>query len=379
MSFSLTEGGPFHRLLVRLRVRTPVGMKRAWLVGPAVWLPIAIGEGVRATFGLPLDPMALDLSLHVRLLFVLPVVLLSEQLLERTSQSAITSFYNGRFCDRASVDRILARAERLRDSWGVEAALLGLGILGGQFVLWRIFGSTGWIHGGGEGGWLSFPRFWYALVALPLVHFVMLRVLWRWVIWSQVLARLSRLPLFAIATHADLAAGLTPLSRPVVGFSGFVLANGALLAGAWGTQLLEGRTTLDALLPGLATFILIATAIAFGPLLSFSGQLFRARRRALAQYGDFMRDYTLRFHAKWIERPPGAEQPLGSPDIQSLSDLGQAFGVIQRTRVFAFGPRVVLVLWLSAVLPMAPLFASSLPVDVVLRQIVTTVIGGFPI
>ena len=377
--FSLTHGGPFYRLLTRLRIRTPTGMSRAWWVGLVVWGPLAVGEGLRAAFRLPLDPTFLDLSLHIRLLFVLPVFLLSEQLLEKTSQSAISSFYVGRFCDPAQVDRILVRAERLRDSWLVEAALLGLGLAGGQLVLWKVFGSTGLFSAGAPVSWWSFSRLWYALVALPLVHFVMGRLLWRWLIWTYVLARLSRLPLATLATHADYAAGLAPLARPVTGFSGMVLGIGALLAGAWGTKVIADRATVDTFLPGLLAFILASSILALGPLLFFSAHLFRTRRRELAQYGDFVRDYTLRFHARWIAHSSDLGDPLGSPDIQSLNDLGEAYQVIAKTRVFVFGPRVLFTLWLAAILPMIPLFASTLQIEQVLKRIVGTVLGGFPL
>jgi hypothetical protein len=380
--FSLTRGGPFHRLLVRLRLRPAAGargMSRAWWLGLAVWLPLVIGDGLRVAVGLRLDPALLDLSVHVRLLFALPIVLLSEQLLERTTSIAVTSFYQGRFCHPAPVDRILAGAERLRDAWLVEGVLLAVALIGGQLVLWEVFGTTGWVRGGTVSALWSFPRLWYALVALPLVQFVILRALWRWVIWCYVLARISRLPLATLATHADLAAGLAPLARPVEGFSGLVLATSAVLAGAWGSKLLDGRTTLDALLPGLATFLLIATVVALAPLLMFSARLYRTRRRALAQYGDFVRDYALRFHRKWIERAPDGADPLGSHDIVALADIGHAYEVIARTRVFVFGPRAVLEIWLAGILPMLPLFASALPLQQVLKRIATTVLGGFPL
>ena len=167
-------------------------------------------------------------------------------------------------------------------------------------MLWRVFGTTGLFHGGETIGFWSFSRVWYALVALPLVQFVMFRWMWRWVIWSYMLVRISKLPLFVLATHADYAGGLGALARPVSGFSAFVLANSAILAGAWATQVLQDRTTIRALVPMLVVYEVAALAVAVGPLLFLSAHLFRARRSTLAQYGDFMRAYTLRFHEKWL-------------------------------------------------------------------------------
>jgi hypothetical protein len=372
--FSLTRGGPCFHVLTRLRLHTT---PRYWLLGVALWLPMIVGEAVRAAAGMPVDPFVHDISLHVRFLFVLPALMIAEQLLEATTQSGLNSFFNGRFCDRGPVERILAGAARLRDSWHVEAALLGVGMIGGQLVLWQVFGATGWIHGGVEIGSWAFPRVWYSAIALPLVQFVMFRWLWRWLIWTYVLVRLSRLPLTPISTHPDLASGLAGLARPVTGFAGFTLALSAILSAAWGTQILDGDTPLQAVLPGMATYMVTASAVALVPLLAFSGLLFRTRRRTLAQYGDFARDYTLRFHQKWLVRPARLHM-LGTPDIQSLNDLGGAYSVAARSRVFVFGPRNVLALWAAGLAPMLPLLASTFTLDEILDRIIRTVLGGLP-
>ena len=90
-----------------------------------------------------------------------------------------------------------------------------------------------------------------------------------------------------------------------------------------------------------------------------------------------MRQYTLDFHDKWIQRP-GREEALGSPDIQSLCDLGESFQVIAQTRIFVFSPRVVAMVVFSALLPMVPLFASQLTVQDVLKRLVGSVFGLLP-
>jgi hypothetical protein len=379
-AFSLGYGGPFDRLMLRIGVRRPGRSARYWWIPLILWAPIVAGELVRVLFGRSWDPMVLDLSLHARLLVTLPMLLASEVLIEGTTRSAITSMYEGKFCDRERLDRILAKAESLRDSWIAELVVLAVAIAGGQLVLWRLVGATGLFHGGTEGGFGTFSRVWYTLVALPIVQFVMFRWLWRWLIWSYMLWRISRQPLVVLATHADLAGGLAALARPVTAFSAFAIGISAILSGSWATQLIANRTTLTALLPMLTAFLLIALAVAVGPLLPLSPHLFRARRRTLALYGDFMRRYTLWFHGKWIERPPAEqERALGSPDIQSLADIGHAYQVASKTRVFVFGPRTVFLVWFAGILPMIPVFATTLTVEAVLKRILTTVLGGFPI
>jgi hypothetical protein len=376
-AFSLTRGGPFYRLLQRYRIVTPTSTIGCWWLAALVWLPYSVGEAVRAAYDLDLDPAVFDISTHVRILLALPIMLISERLLETTARSAMSSFAKGEFCDPTLWEPILVRAQRLRDSWFAELVLLLVAVLGGQLVLWGVFGASGLFHGGGEMHFWSFPRIWYAVIALPLFQFVLFRWLWHWLIWSTVLARVSRLPLHVLATHPDYAGGLTLFARPVTAFAGLLFATSAVVSAAWGTKLIYGYATLRELVPGLVAFLVTATVVGFGPLLSFSGTLFRMRRRTLAAYGAFARHYILDFHQKWIASPR-EKSALGTSDIQSLADLGNSYQIASKTRLIPFAPRIVLGVWIAGIVPMLPLLASRLTAEQVLKRIIATVLGGFP-
>lgn len=377
-AFSLVRGGPFYRLMQRLRLISPSGTVRSRWIALFAWLPVVFGEAIRAALHRPPDHLLRDLSLHARLLVAIPLMFLAEGLVDSSCQSAVTSLYDGAFCERALVDPILDRAEKLRDAWWAEASLALAALTGGQLALWRVTGATGLFHGGVEAP-LTFPLGWYAGIALPVAQFALYRWLWRWVIWSIVLARIARLELSPIATHPDAAAGLATFARPLSGYAGFGCAIGAVLAGAWGTQVLNHRATPMEYWPELIVFLAIVLAVAVVPLLPFCGHLYRARRRGIAQYGDFATGYLRGFHRKWVEPGTSGEAALGSPDIQSLNDLDGAFDVIVRTRLFVFGMRQVLAIWGAAILPMVPLFASSLTTEALLKKILSTILGGIPV
>ena len=378
-TFSLNDGGPFYRLMRRAHLVSPSGMVRSWWLALFAWLPIVIGEGVRAVSGMHPDPTFFDISVHVRPLVALPALLFAERLIEPACRSGIQSFYVGRFCDRAEIDSVVDRGERLRDAVWPEVILAAVAVLGGQLALWHVTGATGLFHGGAQAGAWSFPRVWYVVIALPLVQFVMFRWFWHWVIWSYMLTRLAALPLHVLCTIPDRAGGLSCLARPVTGFGGFAFATGSMLAGAWGTQILANRTTVEAQLPSLLVFLVAALVLAIGPLLLFCGHLYRARRRTLARYGDFANAHMHGFDDKWIESGVPGERSVGSSDLQSLNDLGGAYSVISTTRLFAFGARAIGAVWLGGLLPMVPLFASLVTVEHLLKRIVSTILGGFPL
>jgi hypothetical protein len=373
-SFSLAAGGPFNRVLRALHLTG--GLRGVWL-GLLLWLPFALGELVRIVLGKPPDPTLFDLSVHARLLVAIPMILQAERLVESAARSAIRSMYEGHFCDQTSIDVIVDRGEHLRDLWWPETIVLAAAVAFGQLALWT--GSTGAFHGATGAGRWELTRVWYVLIALPVAQFVIVRFAWLWGIWSYMLARIARLPLAPLATHPDRAGGLSCLARPVTGFGGYAFGCAAVLSGAWGTQLLAGRTTVSAQLPELLVFLVLVAAVAIAPLLLFSPHLYRIRRRNLADYGDFAMGYMRAFHEVWIAsgRPP--QEALGSPHLQSMNDLGGAYTVVSTTKLFVFSARALAAVWASAMVPMLPLFASTLTVEHVVRRIVGAILGGIPL
>jgi hypothetical protein len=368
-TFSLATGGPFQRLRLR-----PARLALA------AWVPLALGETLRVVLGMAPDPTLLDVSVHTRLLVALPAMLGIERLVDAACRSAIDSLHVGPYMPPAEIDRVVDRGQARLAGWVAEAVILVIALAGGQLALWKLTGPTGVFHGGtGVGPW-SFPRLWYVAVALPLVQFVMLRWLWRWGIWSLMLLRLARLPLSALATHPDRAAGHSCLARPISSFGGFVFALAAILSGAWGNLLLRGDVRLRDLLGPLVVFLVATLAVAAGPLLVFSPHLYRLRRRGIAQYSDLATEYVRAFHARWVDpRIPGAGELLGTPDLQSLADLGNSFQVVTGTRLFVFNLRHVLAVWAAALAPMIPLIASRWTIEQVLEKIVGVVLGGLPL
>lgn len=373
-SFSLCGGGPLHHVLRALRL---TGALRGVWLGLVLWLPFVLGELGRVAIGRPPDPTLYDISVHARLLVAIPMILQAEKLVDSAARSAIGSVYEGQFCDRTAIDVIVDRGEHLRDLWWPEITLLAIAFAFGQIALWT--GWTGVFHGATGAGRWELVRVWYVVVALPVAQLVILRFVWLWAIWGYMLARIARLPLAPLATHPDHAGGLSCLARPVTGFGGFAFACSAVLAGAWGTQVIAHRTTVSALMPDLLVSLVLVAAVAIAPLLLFSTHLYRIRRRGLAQYGDFAMGYMRAFHEIWIASGRAPKEALGSPHIQSMNDLGGAYKVVSTTRLFVFSARALAAVWAAAMLPMLPLFASTLTVEHVVRRIVGAVLGGLPL
>ncbi|MGN6105994.1 MAG: hypothetical protein ACTHU0_12880 [Kofleriaceae bacterium] len=371
--FSLILGGPFHRLLGRLRLLRPDGSARAWPLVAFAWLPLLGGAVLQLVLGHRPPAILSDLSVHVRLLVSIPVLMLGERILGDRCRLAIEELDRDRLVEPAALVRILARARQLRDSWRIEAAMLAISVLAGQVMLWR--GSTGLVHGIHAVTELSFARLWYGGVALPLFLFLSWRWLWHWAIWSYVLVRVSRLPLATLVNHPDRAAGISLLAGPISGFGAFVFAFAALASAAWGTQVLEGHAHMTQFLPDFAALVAIALIVACGPLLAFVGPLYRARTRGLAEYHGLAIEHGRSFHDKWIVARPD-EPVLGAPEISTLCDLGTVLERIEGMRLLPFGLRSLATVVAAAAIPMLPLIATQIPINELLKRLGSLMLGG---
>lgn len=375
--FSINEGGPFDHLIRKLHLLRPSGMVRVWWLVALAWLPLMLGATLRTLVGMPLSPIVLDISVHARFLAALPLLVFSSVLLEPQCRGVIRMLYEGGFAEPAMLDRIVDRGERWRNAGWIEALLVVLALGIGQLGLWGIVGPTGVFAGIAHHPAWSFARIWYGVVSLPLLQFLMLRWFWRWAVWTSMLVQFSKLPLAATAMHADRAAGLSFFAWPIGGYHWFVTAFASVLAGAWGTQLLAGRVTVPALGPTLVAFLVTAFAVGYAPLFLFTGHIYRARRLALASHGLFTLDYMRQFEAKWIDGNAGS--PLGTSDIQSLADIGNAYQVVATTRISVFNPLRVKNLVIAALIPMLPLLATVVPVDKIISRLGSVLFGALAV
>jgi hypothetical protein len=369
--------GPIIRGLQRLHLARSGGPRTRVLVAIA-WLPLCVAALARLLVRQRPQAILFDISVHARLLIVLPLLVVAARLLDERCRGAIEQLEDGKFAEPSSIARILDRAERLRDSRLASLAILAIALFAGQAVLWGLVGPTGVFAGVVSAGSVSFARIWYGCVALPIVQLLLLRYLWHWLIWSYIVVRVSRLNLATIATHPDHAAGIGFLSSPVSAFWCFVLAESAMLASAWGTQIIAGRATVDDLIPTFIAFLVLVAALAFAPLFLYIGILYRARHRETRRFNQLALDYVREFDQKWVGRRPPQEL-LGTEDLQALNDLIGSYASLVKVRLLPFGTRALAGIWLATVIPMLPLVFISTPVDQLLLRIGHAMLTGLPL
>ena len=367
-NFSLTRGGPFHRLLARLG---RAGDERSRVIERAVggvlltWLPLlvlSLAEGV--AFGSRVDlPFLRDISANVRFLVALPILILAESRIDQRWRQLAREFLRRRLVGLAELpafETAIESVTRWRDRLLPEAALAVVALIPSLFVArLEILTTSNWHSLGTSGSEVSLAGWWFNLVSAPFFRFLLLRWGWRMLMWTSFMWRVSRLDLHLSATHTDMAAGLGFLSEGQRVFGPIVFAGGTVIAGQVGNAIAYEGATLSSVQYHMIAYGILAILVLVVPLLVVAPRLIEVKKKALLDFGALVTEHAQLFDAKWSRAdPPSGEVILGNPDASSLADLGGSFAVVRAMRVVPLDQATLITLAIAAVLPMLPVVGT---------------------
>ncbi|HET7452915.1 MAG TPA: hypothetical protein VFL12_09250 [Thermoanaerobaculia bacterium] len=381
--FSVMGGGPLGDLLQRAHLvaeELQLLPRRIAIAIAITWIPVAVLSAVagRAFPGAVKIPFFVDIDVQARLLIALPLLLAAEVVAYQRLGRVVPSFIRRgliRDADRSKFDAIVESIRRARESKVAEILLLVFVYGFGVRYLWLthlvIPGETWYAVQSGAGRHLTAAGWWYALVSLPLWQFLLVRWYYRLILWAILLFRISRLDLQLMPLHPDRCGGLGFLTTATRGFSTLLLVHGTLVAGTLANRIYYQGAKLSSFKSDIGIFVAIMLVIVLGPLIVFMPSLTRLRRRGLFEYGGVAIDYVRDFDRKWLRGGNRQNEPLlGTPDIQSLADLANSFEVIVRIQPLPFARSLVIELAIAALLPIAPLMLTMIPLEEAFGQMI---------
>jgi hypothetical protein len=385
--FSLVHGGPLFQLLLRGHFASDaltLVVRRIILFVLITWVPLlalSALEGHLRDGGVTL-PFLPDLETHIRFLVVVPLLLAAELVVHRRLLPVARSFLDRDLisdAEEARFDATIKAAFRLRNSVLAELLLLAFVYGVGVLVVWRHYTAldvpTWYARPSAEGYLLDGAGIWYAYVSLPIFQFLLLRWYFRVFIWIRFLWQVSRIELSLVPTHPDQLGGLGFLANTVFAFSVLLVAHGAMLAAQIANRIFFAGAALPDFKEEIFVTLVFLLCLVFGPLLVFTPQLSRAKRRGLLEYGTLADRYVREFDGKWLRGGAQASEPLmGSADIQSLADMGNSFTVVRTMRLAPISRDAVLELAACVLVPILPLLLTVMPVEQLLKKLVGLVL-----
>ncbi|HEY0334802.1 MAG TPA: hypothetical protein VGC74_14010 [Stenotrophomonas sp.] len=373
-NFSLMRGGATHALLSRLGLIGPGSRATPWLAISVVLLafaPLAMacvfdGTLWRLPGGMPLLG---DYAAMARYLVALPLLVLmapwSDHVFRNTARQLVHSALVAPY-RQADLEHLLRQVRRCRDAIAPELICLAIALapafLPGHPMI-GVPGVAGW--SAGLSGEPTQAGQWQAFVSMPLYRFVMLMWLWRLLMWSYLLWRLTRLRLDLHPLHPDGNGGLGFLGLAQERFSAISLANAFVLCGAFANHMIYGGDTLFGLRHLIIGFIAASAAVVLAPLLLLTPTLIRAKRHALLKYDALGNRVARSFDRRWPRGQAAGDTHslLDAPDASALCDFTDVYGTIKAMPAMPIDRWIVVRVVLYGALPLLPLVLLSFSVD----------------
>ena len=380
--FSLVLGGPLYQLLRRTRLADDalrLQRRRIVVISLIAWLPLLVlaALGGQLLGGGLAVPFLMDVDVHVKFLVAIPLLVGAELVVHQRMRAVARTFRDRCLVPEgaaARFDAAVASAYRLRNSVLAEVLLIAFVYIVGITIVWRHYGTldaaTWYATPTVDGSKLTLAGVWYGYVSLPVFQFLLCRWYFRVFIWGRLLWQVSRIELNLLPTHPDRVGGLGFLANTVYAFIPVLTAHGALLAGQLANQILHLGASLTQFRLEILLLVIFLVFLVVGPLLVFAPQLARAKRTGLREYGTLAQGYVREFDAKWVHgKRPDEEPILGSGDIQSLADLGNAFAVVQGMRIVPVTTEALFQLAVATVAPIVPLVLTLMPLEDLLKKL----------
>jgi len=379
--FSLVIGGPFYRLQQRLGLLGPdllPPVRTALLFAAIAWLPPALLSVMRGyAWDTALDSRAyfFDFVAYARYLVAIVVFVSMERSADARIASLTAQFPAAGLVpadERGRLMEVLRLADRRSGSALAEALLLcaayAVSATGACISIAVVKDSWMGIYHDGHpqfspAGW------WVLLFSLPLFWFLLLRWLWRFVVWARLLRDVAKLKLRLVATHPDLSGGVGFLSLYPLTFVGLVFALSCVVASVALKAVLFGGATLNSMAMQFTAWLAFVLIVFVGPLAVFVPTLSRLKHEALLEYGALASRHNLAFEAAKLRGEDVVEDPLGAADVSSLADLAAVMEVVRRMRTIPAGLDAVIPLAIATGLPWLVVAATQVPLVDILKAV----------
>lgn len=356
----------------------PIGIRILILLGIA-WLPLVVLTVIDGTLisSAITIPFIKDVVPNVRGLIVIPLFVMADNIIEPMMSRNVKYLRSSGVVPETEqvhlnnmVDKItyLINARWMQVILVLLAVLVSWAMHADYVDMWEQRDVTSWaLHVENGNVDATLAGFWFLLVTSPMVSFFLYRWIWRFIVWTIFLYRISRIKLELYASHTDLAGGLGLIGAGQFLFGIIFLIMAALLSSELASNIMyEGGNLID-MRPVVLVFIIISIIVIAVPLLFFTRKLFALKRRALVEYGQLQLQISRDFHHHWINDE--GKDMVDSVQPSALADYSAVYDVVNSMRVVPLNPRAILVLAVMLMVPFLPLVLTEQSIGDVLKMI----------
>ena len=370
--FAIAAGGPFMVLQARLgllEAKASAAPKRAviliaFVFGVPALLTIAAGD---AWGPVAARPFLLDWGVWARFVLAIAVLVLMERLVEERLKRHLRQFVETPLIAPSAMPRAaaaVARALRRRDLALAEIVCLALGYLVslGAVLTLDTRSEVSWLVTGAPGALqLTLAGWWVVLISGPVFWFLLLRWLWRHLVWALLLRDIAKLDLRLVVSHPDGLGGLAFIGQYPNAFAALVLVMSCVLAAAVVHAFQQDALALAAYGYVMAAWLVIVLLLFGIPLLAFAGPLGRLKRQALqASTGASTRYLRAAERAK-LGSNLAAGNDADETAVGDIPDPTAIYTAAKKLRTLPFSREALGPVAAAAIVPLALAGSAMLP------------------
>lgn len=371
--FLAAHGGPFYELQKRLGLlheeALRSGPRAAVFVGLAWGVPLLLSAVAGDAVGPPSGkPYLLAPGVWARFVIAVGLFILMEKQVEERLRTHLRQFARAPLLAPGSFEpaaEAVVRALKRRDGRIAEAVCLILAITGSISSAFNMLDhqTSSWaVHVTAEGSSLTAAAWWIVAISGPIFWFLLLRWLWRLVVWSILLRNLAALDLRLVATHPDGYGGLAFVGKYPNSYTTFVFAVSCVIGAAIAEEFISGGLAPATYGYIMGGWLLIVFAVLAAPLQAFSAPLSELQEKTLltcsAQATRHHRAAERQLLGQNISASEDAERAAAS----EIPDPGKEFAAAQKLSTFLFSRKALLPVAAAAVVPLMMAGATQLPV-----------------
>ena len=367
--FSLTDEPAFARLREQLGVLGEAAAsapRRAAALAALAWLvPLGLTFAAGTALGPPeTDPFLRDWGAWARFAFAVPLLVIIDRMVDERLRGHLAHFVDAPLIAPCSmpeaadaVATAIGRAHSTLAAALCAALAFALSASGAATLPYRAAGS--WLAAGPAGAEaLTAAGWWVVLVSGPLFLFLLLRWLWRHMVWALLLRHLSTLTLRLVVTHPDGMGGLGFLGRYPNVFAALVLAMSAALGAAIARAFENDALSVQTYGGVMTGWLAIMTAIFAAPLAAF-GRPLRALKEATLDIAAARG--TRHFRASERDTLGRNVAAADSGPEEAAPDPSKLYAAANKLGTLPFSRSALLPLGAAALLPLVAAGATRIP------------------
>jgi len=370
--FLIARGGPFYELQQRLGLLR----ENAFRAGPRAVLFVFLAWGVPLLLSLfeghalgkfEEHPFLLALVSWSRYFIAVGLFILTERHIEEQLRTFLLQFARAPILAPGAFEpaaRAVNHALRRRDSLPAEAVCILLAVLGTVVTYFNIAESdvsTWAVRVSGGEHTLTMAGWWAVLVSNVIFGFLVLRWLWRHVVWARLLRDLARLELRLVAGHPDGHGGLAFVGRYPNSYAAYVLAVSFVVGAAIAKQMLEAGMDLATYGYIMAGWLIIVLALFAVPLMAFRTPLTKLREQTILASSARATQHFRALEREVLGGNIRVEEDAKTQTANDIPDPSKVFAAAQKLRTLPFSRDALLPISAAALIPLVAAGATQLP------------------